>query len=434
MDSASEQQSQPQDAAWTALALRFLKELVQGFKDNRGTLSAAALTYTTLFAVVPLMTVTYSVLASVPSFQGMGQQLEAFIFSHFIPSSGVAVRDYLSQFATQARALTMVGIGFLVITAFMMMKTIEAAFNRIWHVRSPRKGVSSFLLYWAVLSLGPLLVGLGFALTSYLTSLPMISDAADLLGKRFQLLSLLPLFSSGVAFTLIYLAVPNCRVSFKHAAIGGFSAALIFELAKQGFALFVTQFPSYELIYGAFAAVPLFLAWIYISWLIILLGAELVHTLGTFNPRAADDCDQEMDWVLLMLEQLWLAQKQGRSLSVIELQAGLQKLSRGQFDRYLNHFLEQQLIKRTESDSYLLCRDLHLLSLAELCNLMPFKIPASTALSDQRDWGKSLQKRLETAAMCHQQRLAIDLASLFAIEGGSSDETQDIEYPMDRRI
>ncbi|EXJ13150.1 hypothetical protein D791_00503 [Nitrincola nitratireducens] len=149
----------------------FFRDMVRQFFVNQGVLNASALTYTTLFAVVPLVTVSYSMLAAVPSFQGAGEQVQQWIFENFVPATGEVVHEYLKDFTDQARRLTAVGIVFLVITSIMMMKNIEAALNRIWRVTEPRKGVSSFLLYWAVLSLGPLLIGFGLLLTSYITAL-----------------------------------------------------------------------------------------------------------------------------------------------------------------------------------------------------------------------------------------------------------------------
>ncbi len=172
----------------------------------------------------------------------------------------------------------MIGILFLVVTSILMMKNIEAALNRIWRVAEPRKGLSSFLLYWAVLSLGPILIGLGLLLTSYIASLSFVSSATEMVG-RARLLSILPPLFSALAFMLLYVVVPNCHVPLRNAAIGGLFAAILFEIAKRGFVQFVTLSPSYQLIYGAFAAVPLFLVWVYISWGIILLGAELTRLL-----------------------------------------------------------------------------------------------------------------------------------------------------------
>src|SRR5690606_29793017 len=258
----------------------FWLSLYRRFVENRGAGNAAALTYTTLFAVVPMMTVTFAMLSAIPAFQGVGEDIQGFIFRNFVPSTGETVQEYLREFTTQARQLTWFGVGLLAVTAFLMLVTIEKTFNTIWRVRQPRRGVSSFLLYWAILSLGPLLLGAGFAVSTYITSLSLISGPDALIGAK-TLLGFTPLLSSIAAFTLIYAAVPNARVPVRHALAGGVFTALLFEAAKALFGLYVSLFPGYQLIYGAFATVPLFLLWIYLSWVIVLFGAELVCNLST---------------------------------------------------------------------------------------------------------------------------------------------------------
>lgn len=191
--------------------LDFWRFLLQRFLADRGISSAAALTYTTLFAVVPMMTVTFAMLSAVPAFQGVGEQIQHFIFRNFVPSTGAAVQEYLWAFTEQARQLTWVGVLLLAVTAFMMLVTIEQAFNTIWRVRKSRRGVSSFLLYWAILSLGPLLLGSGFAISTYLTSTSLLSGPDAVVGAK-TLLSFTPLLFSVAAFTLIYATVPNARV------------------------------------------------------------------------------------------------------------------------------------------------------------------------------------------------------------------------------
>ena len=141
--------------------LGFWLSLYKRFVENRGAGNAAALTYTTLFAVVPMMTVTFAMLSAIPAFKGVGEDIQGFIFNNFVPSTGETVQEYLREFTTQARQLTWFGVGLLAVTAFLMLVTIEKTFNVIWRVRQPRRGMSSFLLYWAILSLGPLLLGAG---------------------------------------------------------------------------------------------------------------------------------------------------------------------------------------------------------------------------------------------------------------------------------
>ncbi|WP_421865493.1 YihY family inner membrane protein [Motiliproteus sp.] len=403
-------------AIGSSTSLGFLRHLFQQFIANQGILNAAAMTYTTLFAVVPMMTVTYAMLASVPSFQGLGPQLESMIFDNFVPSTGAAVKEYLSGFAGQARSLTGIGILFLVITAFMMLKSIEKTFNRIWQVREPRRGLPSFLIYWAVLSLGPVLLGLGLGLTSYVTSLPLVSDATDVIGGRERLLALLPLLLSGAAFTLLYAAVPNCTVRLRHAMVGGLLSALLFEAAKRGFAMFVSLSPSYQLVYGAFAAVPLFLLWIYISWIIVLLGAQFVRCLSTYDSSRRGIDAPPLYWGLAMMEQLWRAQQLGHGLYESQLARRLPGLSVLLLSRYLEELKRAGMVSVNHKGQYLLCRDLHTLTLEQFQSKLHWPLPDALSQAycdDPQHWSDQLRLSLAHVTDFRVEQLGTNLAQLF---------------------
>lgn len=392
--------------------LQFIGYLFKQFLSNQGILNAAALTYTTLFAVVPLMTVSYAMLAAVPSFQGVGQELQGWVFENFVPATGQVVQEYLNNFSSQARKLTAVGVALLAVTAIMMMKNIEAAFNRIWRVNEPRKGLSSFLLYWAILSLGPILIGLGLVLTSYIASLPFISSATEVVGKA-RLLSMLPTLLSATAFTLMYVAVPNCRVPFKSAVMGGVVVALLFETAKRGFTAFVTQFPSYELIYGAFAAVPLFLLWIFISWVIILMGAELTRSITVYRTRDQRAKVHHFYIVIGVLHRLWVAQSQGQSVSDRVLLQEVDHLDQGRWDTYLKILLEGGIVKRSDQGEYLLSIDLGALNILDLQKLLPWPLPEPDQISPLAPWQRDLNTRLERITDTKESAFAISVEQLF---------------------
>ncbi|MFN3882139.1 MAG: YihY family inner membrane protein [Nitrincola lacisaponensis] len=395
----------------TAL-LNFWQDLIRQFFRNQGILNASALTYTTLFAVVPLVTVSYTMLATIPTFQGAGDVIQQWVLENFVPATGEVVHQYLSDFTAQARRLTAVGVVFLVITSIMMMKNIEAALNRIWRVAEPRKGVSSFLLYWAVLSLGPLLIGLGLVVTSYIAALPVYTSATDFVGPG-RVFSLLPILFSAVAFMLLYCAVPNCSVPLLNALLGGVFAALMFELSKRGFAFFVTQFPSYELIYGAFAAVPLFLAWIFISWIIILLGAELSRALTIYQVGRRTRRRAHLFVVLHVLRLLWQAQQQGQSLTATELLTCTPGLGQEGWDRYLPLLMQANLLSRTAEGSYLLSRDLQGVTLHDLAGWLPWPVPEVDLQGHAEPWEALLNERLSALSDAKKQLLDIQLSQLF---------------------
>jgi membrane protein len=396
-------------------AVVFIRALARQFQANQGILNAAALTYTTLFAVVPLMTVSYSMLAAVPNFSGVGEQLQAWIFANFVPATGEVVLDYLSTFASQAQSLTVIGILFLVVTSILMMKNIEAALNRIWRVAEPRKGLSSFLLYWAVLSLGPILIGLGLLLTSYIASLSFVSSATEMVG-RARLLSILPPLFSALAFMLLYVVVPNCHVPLRNAAIGGLFAAILFEIAKRGFVQFVTLSPSYQLIYGAFAAVPLFLVWVYISWGIILLGAELTRLLTVSQVGSRRSHEPHLYTILAVLQRLWRAQQAGESVPDRVLLKEVPGLDQERWDEYVQRLSAAGLIRRTEEGQYLLSRDLGGYTLLQLQQALPWPLPDPLPEADEA-WQRELQARLRRLQAQRNEALDLSLQALFRCDG-----------------
>lgn len=266
---------------------KFLLLVYRNFMLHKGLESAKSLTYTSLFAVVPLLTLTLTLFAMFPAFQGLGDRIEGLLLNHVLPSSGRELEAYLEDFAVQARNLTWVGALMLVITAVLMLRDIESSFNCIWGVPEMRKGTASLLLYWAVMSLGPLLLGIGLVLSSYLTSLSLFERFSELsgrIGARSAVLDFFPALLSTGAFALLYTAVPNCKVSKRDALIGAVAVVLILKLVQWAFTLSITT-ASYQLVYGTFAALPIFLLWLYICWAVILAGANLVYCLPQYNVK-----------------------------------------------------------------------------------------------------------------------------------------------------
>lgn len=384
----------------------FWRFLLQRFIADQGTNSAAALTYTTLFAVVPMMTVTFSMLSAIPAFQGTGEQIQSFIFRNFVPSAGETLQQYLREFTTQARQLTWVGVAVLAATAFWMLVTIEKTFNTIWRVRQPRRGVSSFLLYWAILSLGPLLLGGGFAISTYFTSLSLISGPDALLGVQ-ALLKFMPLVFSVAAFTLLYATVPNAQVPIRHALLGGLFAAILFEVAKMLFGLYVRLFPGYQLIYGAFATVPLFLLWIYLSWIIVLFGAELVCNLG-FSQQWRKRAVPRLLMALGVLRVFYERQQLGLKVRLRDVQRQGWLLAEHEWEEILVFLEQQKLIAPTGSGTWVLSRDLSHYSLQQLLSHSPWPLPRAENLPEQLDeaWYPALRAGLE--------KLQDEQAALFA--------------------
>ncbi|MCR6651066.1 MAG: YihY family inner membrane protein [Cellvibrionaceae bacterium] len=348
------------------LCVRFLRNLGADFVAHGCQKSAAALTYLSLFALVPLMTVVYSVFSLIPAFDGVADQLRNLLFTHLVPQSGQELQSYIAEFSSQARSLTGVGVAMLVVTAYWMLSNIERTFNAIWGVQRPRKGIASFLLYWAVLSIGPLLLGAGFAISTYLLSLKLVFNNHDL-GVSSLVFEFLPFVLGSAAFTLLFAAVPNCRVPLRHAVIGGVVTALMFQLLKEFFGAVVAR-SSFQLVYGAFAAVPLFLLWVNLVWTVILAGAILVRTLAERSYRVEEEKFSDMHAALKCLELLHQRSRTGRSVSdadCFRLGIGVVHWQR------LRGLLEKaRWLMVTGSGHYVLSRDLRSVTLWDLARVV----------------------------------------------------------------
>ena len=272
--------------SWCHKCTIFIRFVGSNFIEDDCPYRASALAFVTLLAIVPLMIVGFAILSSFPVFQNLKEPLQDFIFANFVPNTGKIIQIYLQQFANQVSKLSIFGMAFLLITAFLLMFTIERSMNTIWRAHAHRKAVTAFLLYWAILSLTPLCLGLSLAASSYLVS-------CSLLVKHQVppfLFHFAPYLFSFLGFAFLYVVVPNHPVKLKHAIIGALIATFLFESAKQGFAYYLIHYNFYQLLYGAFATVPIFFIWVYWVWLITLLGAEISYALSVdyrhSKPRA----------------------------------------------------------------------------------------------------------------------------------------------------
>lgn len=268
---------------WAVLRLLFPR-LWRRMDEDQLTVSAGYLAYVTLLSLVPFMAVVFGVLSAFPVFAEGRVVLEQFLFDNLVPAASDAIREHLLAFAENTKRMTAMGALFLFATALLLISNIDRTLNNIWRVPQRRSFLASFPVYWMVLTLGPLLVGSSIVLTSYVVS-QRLGGHQVLSSLYLQLLRALPFLLSVAAFFITYILVPNVRVRPKHALWGALLAALLFEGSKKVFALYVTQFPSYEAIYGALAAIPILFVWVYLCWLIVLVGALVTATLGEVAPR-----------------------------------------------------------------------------------------------------------------------------------------------------
>ena len=257
------------------------------FSEDRCWMIAGSLTYTSLLALVPVFAVTIALTAQVPLVLDLILEIKAFILKNLLPEvGGRMVSEYMEQFAQNAASLKLIGLAIILATAIALMFTIDGAFNDIWRARQRRSWWKRLTAYFAVLTFGPLLVGASISVTSYVVHL------TNVFGRAVPLLDdwLLKSTSFGLttlALVIAYRMVPSRYVPMRHAVIGAVFAALLFELVKHLFVAYIVRVPTYNLVYGAFASVPIFLVWIFCCWTVVLIGAEVAATLSYFGQPPA---------------------------------------------------------------------------------------------------------------------------------------------------
>lgn len=270
---------------WLSNAGKAAHYALQRAGEKRLPQIAASLTYTTVLAIVPMLAVVLALFTAFPLFAEFKAALEQFLTSSLMPPAvSENIMDYLNQFAAKASGLTAVGTLFLIIVSIMLIMTIDGVLNDIWSVEQLRPLRQRMLVYWAIITLGPILAGASLWTTTLLAqeSLGLVGEMSTGLNL---LLSVAPVIFTGLGFAALFVYVPNRDVYWRDALAGGMGAAVVLALMKSGFALYISRFPSYTIIYGAFATLPIFLLWIYLSWLSILLGATVAATLPALRMR-----------------------------------------------------------------------------------------------------------------------------------------------------
>jgi len=260
---------------------RFLAILWQHINHDRLTTSAASLAYTSILALVPLITVIFSLLSAFPIFNEASQSLRQLVYENLAPAASDTIQEYLDQFIANTNRMTVFGIVGLVVTSLLLISSIDSALNFIWRTKRRRSFTYKLTMYWTVLTLGPILIGASIAISSYIFSTKWLSDTT----VSHLFIGFLPFIISIIGFWLLYCIVPTEPVPTKESIAGAIIAAILFELGKKIFTLYVTSFPTYQLIYGVLSSIPLLLIWIYFSWCIILFGAEFAAALTEYNKQ-----------------------------------------------------------------------------------------------------------------------------------------------------
>lgn len=396
----------------------YLRLLVRHFTEDECQQKAASLTYTTLLAIVPVLTVVLVIFSSVPALEGVRDQMQAAIYNNVMPSSGAQISGYIQNFAEKSSNLGIVGVIGLFVTAILTLITIEHAFNKIWRVDDRSGGISSLIRYWVMITMGPIVLGVIFGASSAIASLNFLNQKIAGYGIDWGVWAYLLSFGlMVVGFIGMYWFIPKAQVPIKNAAIAGTIIAVLFELLKQIFGTVMTNFTSYEAIYGAFAALPIFLLWIYLSWNLILLGVQISYTLTIFDTQEVPVRHPLLS-LLDMLNLTYKKYQQGQTVSEDELRKTLGRKELPKWHTYLNLLLDNNLITPTRDNRYTLKTDLKTVNLWQFYKNLPYPLPIRRELdelkaADYDPWFVELYKQLTRIEKVANDELDISLSELF---------------------
>ena len=370
-----------------ARAGTFSRFLWKRFLDDRLFQAAGALSFTTAFAIVPLSMVVFGILSAFPVYEQWSAQLSGYIFSNFVPSSARAVETHLIEFSKNAGKLTAVGVIVLVVSLLITLTSIEATFNKIWRVPTSRPTFGRLMVYWTVMTFGALLAAASLAISARFFALAIFQTQPGQWLEHW-LLRFSPILIEYVSLVVIYRVVPHRTIQWRYAALGAFFAVIMIEIVKIAAGSYLGSFGTYEKIYGALALIPIFLGWIYFSWVAVLLGASLASSLSAFRYQPAS---QRLPWgyefygLLRLLGRFDEYRKRGKGLHLEDIRQLEPMLTDAVVQQMLQQLSAIGLLSRAESGEWLLARDLDDLSLGELYEACQLRIPTAEAWLPARD-------------------------------------------------
>lgn len=379
--------------------VHFVRYVTAKFKQDKCTQMAASLTFDTLLSLVPLITIALTLFSAFPLLDDFSQEIKRFLLTNMLPETGgKMISRYVEQFAESATKLTAFGLIFLALTAMLVMVTIDNAFNTIWRVTKPRPLVKRVFVYWAVITLAPLLIGASLSLTSWLVGLSMgYAKHTPIFGVIT--LKVVPVILTTLAFILLFRVLPNRYVPLRHAFIGGVVAAAAFESMNRGFGFFIAHFSTYKLVYGAFASIPIFLLWIYLSWLTILMGALIAASMSRWQHRGMQHLgpSAQFYFAVRILGEIQAGMKDGEAQSVSSLSQCLH-LAFEEAELILEKLQEAGIVRKLSWNGWTMLRDAEHISLRELADLFLLdasKLPSQEGDAEIHAWFDLVAQRLE---------------------------------------
>lgn len=398
--------------AW--VVLQFVAAATRRFLSDNGLQVAAALTYTSLLSLVPVLALSLAIIAIFPAFEPLRNELREMFTANFLPGSVAAIDEYLQTFTRNAGQLTAAGLIGLVVTSVLLFLTIEDAFNRIWRVRQNRSLVVRLMAFWTLMSLGPILFGFSVSISAEVAS--AFDSVSGMTRGLQQLAASGPPVLAFLGFFALYWMLPNYPVRWQHAAAGAALAAVLFEVLKLGFGIYIQAYPTYQMIYGALSMIPILLIWTYLAWCVAIAGAVVAALLPNFLalrgvPEEEARIRRRLEIGVLLLDELRLCARTGQPLRLRPLMRRA-RVAPETLDEAISQMAAARIVMRKGRQQLVLCRDLRHLTLYDLVaalQLLPGLAWDQMPAAGGPPWARELQARMQAARDGAREALSVDL-------------------------
>lgn len=397
----------------------FARYVASRFREDRCMRMAAGLSYTSLLAIVPLTAIAFSMLAAFPVFGGVREAFQEAMFANLLPQSADAMRDYFNQFVSNTTTLSAVGIVALAATAVLLLGTIEADLNAIFRVARPRALAPRLLVFWALLTLGPLILGASFSLSTYFYATTAWLGLDTNTGTLGLLSTFVPTIMIILMLAVFYIIIPNRPVGMTAGIIGGIFAGIAFALLRKAFGWYVVTFPTYQNIYGALSVVPIFLVWMYLSWLVVLVGATLTASVSEWRSAGGKPLSSDIVTSLRLviaiqvLAILFDASRAGRG--AVHRNELLRVTGGGgeAVDRILLQLRAVHFVERTSSNRWLMARAPETVTIYDLYSALGLGFGEHSVPPGEEPWRGKLGAAIDDLRGANKNALAPTLADLF---------------------
>jgi len=406
-----------------AATVTFCRYALHRFSRDGCFAAAGALSYTTLVSLVPLGVIALGFLSAFPNFAAVRQGLLEFIFRNFVPQISEQAAWWFQYFADSAAQATAIGIVGIAATGVLLLATVEDQLNALWRVTTPRPWIQRVVAYWTLMTLGPLLVGMSLTLSTYLDTAARRAGLDPQAIVQFTsgwphfLARLVPFVLELTACTLLYCLIPNCAVRWRDGALGAAVAAILIEILKVGFTIYIGAMSSYQAIYGALAAIPIFLLWMYVSWMAVLFGAVVAANLPTWriDERLAhiSSGGVRLGFSLALIAALAQAQRRGASCRTATLAAEL-GVATSVVDEHLQHLARAGFAAPTQDGGWVLGWSPESATLHDLYLALGLPLAGSWVARPLAPWQVQVAPAMERIIKAEAAAMRVTLAVLLA--------------------